>query len=655
MQHAPGIARNIALVMALAGLGFGCRPAPTVTAGGGGKGGAAAGGRGGNGAGGASATGGAGGSGSGGTTASGGVGGKGGSGGGTTTSGGGSGSSGKGGSGGAPGSGGSAGSGGSSQGGAGGVGGGAGTGSGGRGGGSAGGGGTLVGNGGGGGSSGGAGGQTSSDPGNGPTTIAGLKIDANPNSVLSAFASWTTDKPGNSVVQFGEGKYQWEISDSALVTSHKVLIIGMHAGKATQIKAMSSNGGSPVSATGSFTPGALPSQLPVGTVPINDTSKAQPGWTLMNVQKGDGNTIPSSNYPAMAVMYDATGQPVWYYIDGTTNDYGGAISVDLTDKGVLVGPVGNSSGLTGEPPREVDFAGNTLWQCADAKCSGSGGAGGSGASSGTSGTGGGLGELSHHASKLPNGDHVVLRWISTTVGTTTNQSPVYEEIDASGKKVWSLDYAKLVPMPSSLSGDWCHGNAITIDIAQDTVYANCRWMGLIKTSYKNPNTLLWHLPASYNGKGLGNMTYSPTTSQYSDTHAPEIHSDGTILFFDNGGYDDPFKYPPVTPTTHHSRALEYKIDESAKTATLVWEFPGTFAVDAWYKNSWYQPFWGSAKRLDNGNVLVAAGNRGTGTESRVFEVTKSDGKVVWEFHLGPDIGIYRAQRITPPLVKAISQ
>jgi hypothetical protein len=47
--------------------------------------------------------------------------------------------------------------------------------------------------------------------------------------------------------------------------------------------------------------------------------------------------------------------------------------------------------------------------------------------------------------------------------------------------------------------------------------------------------------------------------------------------------------------------------------------------------------------------------RGSSSESRVFEVTKADGKVVWEFGLGPDIGVYRAERITPPLVKAISQ
>jgi len=465
-------------------------------------------------------------------------------------------------------------------------------------------------------------------------TITGLKIDANPNSVLSAYVSWTTDKPADSAVQFGEGTtYKWEISDATLVTSHKVLIIGMHAGKAHQIKAISSAGGSSANATASYTTDALPSQIPVGTVAINDSTMTQSGWTLTNINKGDGNTmgIPSSSYPAMAVMYDNDGQPVWYYIDGTTGDYGGAISVDLTDKGVLIGPVMNSSGATGEPPREVDFAGNTLWQCSDVNC----------------GTTDGF--LSHHASKLSNGDYVSLRWITTN----NNQSPVFEEYSPDNKKVWSLDYGKLVPMPSTASGDWCHGNSITIDIPNDVVYANCRWMGLIKTKYSDPTKLIWYLPASYGAKNLGDMKFSPTTSQFSDTHDPEIHSDGTVLFFDNGGYNAMAMFGQPSTTTYHSRAVEYKIDESAKTATLVWEFPGTFNVDTWYKNTWYTPFWGDADRLANGNVLITAGARGTTTDSRIFEITKADGKVVWEFHLGPDIGVYRSDRITPPLVHAL--
>ena len=480
----------------------------------------------------------------------------------------------------------------------------------------------------------GSSGQGGTDPQLVPTTITGLQIEANPKNVLSAFVSWTTDKVADSVVQFGENEYVWEISDPALVTAHRVLVIGMHADTTYQVMAISSNGGASVSATGTHTTGSLPSVVPVANVTINDTTSVQPGWTLMNIHVGDGNrTIPTSNEPAVAAMYDLDGQPVWYYIDGTTPEMGGAVDVELTDDGVLVGPVMDTTLEDKEPPREVDFAGNTLWECSDPGC-------------------GGSPNLTHLAAKLPNGNYVLMR--EATVNNIT--MPVFEEQTPDGQVVWQLDYGSLVPRPAgNTDDDWCHGNAITVNIEQDVVYANCRWMGLIKTTYTNPNALIWHLPASHYGTGTGNMTFSPASSQYEDTHDPEVHEDGTILFFDNGGYDDPFAYPPVPPTTYHSRVLEYLIDETAMTATLVWEFPGDFNVDAWYRNEWYELQWGDADRLGNGNVLVTAGDRGPGTESRIFEVTKQDGAVVWEFHLGPDLSVYRAERITPPLVRAINQ
>ena len=57
------------------------------------------------------------------------------------------------------------------------------------------------------------------------------------------------------------------------------------------------------------------------------------------------------------------------------------------------------------------------------------------------------------------------------------------------------------------------------------------------------------------------------------------------------------------------------------------------------------------RRLANGNVLITAGSVSANDgDARVFEVTKADGKVVWEFRMPPGIGVYRADRITPPLV-----
>jgi hypothetical protein len=65
--------------------------------------------------------------------------------------------------------------------------------------------------------------------------------------------------------------------------------------------------------------------------------------------------------------------------------------------------------------------------------------------------------------------------------------------------------------------------------------------------------------------------------------------------------------------------------------------------------------WGDGiRRLPNGNYLVAAGIRAPPVESRVFEVAKTDKKVVWEFRFPTDYGVYRARRITPPLIRAIT-
>jgi hypothetical protein len=460
-------------------------------------------------------------------------------------------------------------------------------------------------------------------------TLNDLRIEPNPNNNLSCFVSWTTEQPANSVVQFGSGALEWEIADDTAVTDHRVLVIGMHADQTYLIRASSVLGDTVASAEGEFTAGSLPDGIPVAEVTVNDPASRQPGWTLMNIQKGDGTASARSQHPAFAVMYDDEGRPVWYYVNGPTVDRGGAISVDLTDRGVLIGPVTDQNAQTAISPKEIDLAGETLWECPTPTC-------------------GGSDNLTHHAGKLPNGNYVIQR----DVNTGGSIAPVYEILTPDNELAWSWDYKSFVAPPAGAMGDWCHGNSITVDIENDAVYANCRWMGLVKTTYQNP-TFVWHLPASYGASGLGNMTFVPELSQYIDTHDPEIHDDGTILFYDNGGYSGVVG-EEGNPNGYQSRAVEYQIDEAARTATLVWEFPGDFDVDPWYRESFYIPFWGDADRLENANVLVTAGVRGPNSRSRVFEVTRQDGQVVWEFQLPPDHGVYRSERITPPLVRPIT-
>ena len=153
---------------------------------------------------------------------------------------------------------------------------------------------------------------------------------------------------------------------------------------------------------------------------------------------------------------------------------------------------------------------------------------------------------------------------------------------------------------------------------------------------------------------MGDMTFVPPESQFTDIHDPEIYDDGTMLIFDNGGFTG--QVSEGNPGGLQTRIVQYAIDETAKTATLVWESPGNFDVDPWYTEQFYVPFWGDADTLENGNVLVTAGRRGVQPatpESRVFEVAKADGEVVWELMLPRDYGIYRADRVSLPLVRRI--
>ncbi len=466
-----------------------------------------------------------------------------------------------------------------------------------------------------------------------------ITLEANPNNVLSVFVSWTTQQPMDSEVQFGEGDYEFRIHDDNEVTDHEVLVIGMHAETEYLIKAVSSNSSGTLRAESIWTTGSLPVQIPNGTILTRDAAKSQPGWTLINVLTGNGATIgdsypiPNSDYPAAAVMYDHVGLPVWYYIHGDSPDNGGCTSTEfLNDNGkfsVLIGPT-----ESGEPPREVDLAGNIIWE---------------GLKQPPVDALGRVGNLSHHVAKLSNNNYLLLYWMrdESSFFNPKATDAKLEVVTAANEVEWEWNLYSIITPGGS--GDWCHANWATIDFDNDAVYLSCRWTGFYKTTYSDPKSLEWHMPAIYNETTTGDVAFIPPESQFYDIHEPEFHDDGTIMFFDNDGWD---YSEGDRPGGYHSRVLEFQVDEVTKEATLVWEFPGNFDVDPWFTEDFYCPFWGDANRLENNNVLVAAGRVGVGIISHVFEVT-NDGEVVWDFILPDDHGIYRAHRITPPLVEPI--
>ena len=95
-----------------------------------------------------------------------------------------------------------------------------------------------------------------------------------------------------------------------------------------------------------------------------------------------------------------------------------------------------------------------------------------------------------------------------------------------------------------------------------------------------------------------------TTGSGSSTRRKSFPN-GNLLVYDNGtGKDD-----------EETRAVEYKLDHAAKTATMVWEYRHNPAI--------YTPFVGWVERLANGDTWVAFALAG-----RIVEVSPS-GTVVW--------------------------
>ena len=258
---------------------------------------------------------------------------------------------------------------------------------------------------------GGAGGASSSTGAGGNATatstviptISGLTITPNPTNNLSCFVRWTTDVASTSEVQFGATAYQFHIVDPSPVTSHNVLVIGMYASTTYRINAVSSDAGGSSSATGTFTTGALPTGLPLGTSPSTTPAHAQSGWTLVNIMPASMGASGASgfngNAPGIMVMYDQTGVPVWYFVNGTTPDMRGDVSLRVkSNNDIVLGP------SSGEPPKEIDLAGNVVW------------AGPAEPPTGADQTNPATAPMSHYADRLPNGDYVFFRDLTNANG-----------------------------------------------------------------------------------------------------------------------------------------------------------------------------------------------------------------------------------------------
>jgi hypothetical protein len=156
--------------------------------------------------------------------------------------------------------------------------------------------------------------------------------------------------------------------------------------------------------------------------------------------------------------------------------------------------------------------------------------------------------------------------------------------------------------------DYVHANSIAID-TDGTLLLSCRHMDEITKISRRTGAIIWRLGGKHN-----QFQFIGDPIGFSHQHDVRILPTGDMTVFDNGNGHVP----------RFSRALEYRLDQRRKTATLVWQFRHSPDV--------YSGAMGDVERLPNGNTLIGWGF----ANPAVTEVTP-DGQVVYEaYFTAPD-------------------
>jgi len=177
--------------------------------------------------------------------------------------------------------------------------------------------------------------------------------------------------------------------------------------------------------------------------------------------------------------------------------------------------------------------------------------------------------------------------------------------------------------------DLTHGNSI--EVMHDGNYlVSLRNVSQVVKIDSTTGGIIWRLggagvsePAS--GAPTGDFVFKNDPTGFSCQHAARELPNGDIILFDDGNGHTP----------QESRAVEYALDTTARTATMVWSSKQSAGL--------YTSILGYGQRLSNGDTLVAYG-----LEQVLEEWNPDATRVLWR--LAPPtaqagLGYYRAYRL----------
>ncbi|MFT5680350.1 MAG: hypothetical protein ACI8RZ_001256 [Myxococcota bacterium] len=194
------------------------------------------------------------------------------------------------------------------------------------------------------------------------------------------------------------------------------------------------------------------------------------------------------------------------------------------------------------------------------------------------------------------------------------------EVDASGEltEVFNTWGTIDIDLEAATVGDdeivdWTHGNGLFYWAENDSYLVSFHNLSAVLEVSRATGEILAVI-----GEPVAEPSFSFTGGQeeaFYQQHHPTITPEGTLMLFDNH-----------TVEQGMSRAVEYELDYSAQTATLIWEDP--------LDNGYTVGGLGQSLRLLNGNTLINWGVLG-----ELAEVT-AEGELVWQVNtpLGETFG-----------------
>lgn len=269
----------------------------------------------------------------------------------------------------------------------------------------------------------------------------------------------------------------------------------------------------------------------------------------------------------------------------------------------------------------------------------------------------------HDLQVLPNGHALLMIYDFqpadlSSVGGLTNTTVidlVIQELDQDKNVVFewnSRDHIAFtdtyIPL-NTAQVDYVHGNALQLD-TDGNLMLSSRHLSEITKIDRSTGAIIWRMGGKNNQFTFIGDQELPGVGPFSFQHDIRRLDNGNITLYDNGNQF-------MTAGIRGSRGVEYALDETAKTATLVREFRLTPDVRSDYM--------GNLQRLPNGNSLIGWGG-GTlsaplARPSEAITEFTPEGEAALDINVDIPYVSYRAYRFpwqgfptTPPKLVAIT-